>query len=193
MPRRPISSTALAYLFVAGTALGLVTSVGIVEERLSAGSPTIALVVNALVSGSALLVLALVQRRRPLSVEVITSELLGAATGVLLVHAAVRGGLVSAPYWLAERPPQLVNDVVAVLSTLLLVWACARRVDLRFLVGALLVVTAYRATAGLWHLDLPPRPFALRVQDIVIMQFVAAALALPLYRHTTRLRRVDPF
>ncbi len=72
------------------------------------------------------------------------------------------------PYWLAERPPQLVNDGVAALSTLLLVWACARRLDLRFLVGALVVVTAYRRTAWLWHLDLPPHGFVLRVQDIVI-------------------------
>jgi hypothetical protein len=188
----PLSSTARASTFVAGAVLGLVVSAGIVEERVSIGSPSIALVVNVVVSASALLVLALVQRRRPLTSEAVVLELLGALTGVLLVHLAVGAGVVQAPYWLAEQPPQLVNDLVAVLSTLLLVWACAGRIDLRFLLGALILVTTYRATAGHWHLDLPPRPFALRVQDIVIMQFVGAALALPLYRHMTRLRRVGP-
>jgi len=192
MRRSPVRSTALASVFVAGTGLGLVTSAGIVEERLSAGSPAVAVVVNALVSGSAILVLALVQRRVHLSSLIVAWQLLGAVVGVLLVHLAVRAGAVPTPYWLAERPPQLVNDTVAVLSTLLLVWACAQRLDLRVLLTALLLVTGYRVTAGLWHLDLPPHGFALRVQDIVIAQFVAAALALPLYRHVTRARCIGP-
>jgi hypothetical protein len=191
MTPRPLSSPALASLFVAGAVLGLVVSAGIIEERLSTGSPAVALVVNAIVSASALLVLAFVQRGRRLTSEVVVTELLGVVTGMVLIHLAVRGGLVRAPYWFAERPLQLVNDVVAAFSTLLLVWACARELDLRFLVAALVLVTAYRATSGLWHLDLPPRPFSLKVQDLVIMQFVGAALALPLYRHTTRLRRSD--
>ncbi len=190
MSPRPLSSSALVLVFVAGCALGLVVSAGIVEERLSTGSPTIALVVNAMVTASALVVLARVQRGRRLTSEVIVTEALGAAVGVLLVHVALRGGLVRVPYWLAERPPQLVNDAVAVGSTLLLVWACARRMDLRLLVGALAVVTAYRVTAPQWHLDLPPYAFAMRVQDIVIMQFVGAALALPLYRYATQPRRL---
>lgn len=192
MPRPPDSSTALASVFVAGTGLGLVTSAGMVEERLSTGSTGVALGVDAIVTGAAILVLALVQRRFPFSSHVVGAQLLGAALGISLVHLAMGAGIVPKPYWLAERPRQLVNDTVAVLSTLLLVWACARRLDLRFFVGALLVVTAYRSTAGFWHLDVPPHGFALRVQDIVIAQFVAVALVLPFYREMTRPRRVGP-
>jgi hypothetical protein len=190
MSHPPVSPTTVASAFVAGTALGLVTSGGIVEERLSTGNPIVALAVNAAVSGAAILLLALFQRRLPLSPALFVSQTLGAAISVLLVHVAVRSGFVVAPYWLAERPPQLVNDAVAVVSTLLLVWACARRFDLRFLIGALALVTAYRVTSRFWHLDLPPHPFALRVQDIVLLQFTAAAIALPLYRQATRARRM---
>lgn len=173
-------------MFLAGALLAMVTSAGLIEERSSSGDPSVALVVNAVVTFAAILVLGLVQRRGAVSCSVVLPQVLGALCGIAAVHAAVRMGAVAAPSWLSERPLQFMNDVVAAFCTLALVWACARSLDLRLLVGALVAVSAYRAAAPLWHLDAPPNGFALRVQDIVIAQFAATALALPLYRKMTR-------
>jgi hypothetical protein len=173
-------------LFTAGAALGGVTSGGIVEERITSGSPGVAFVANALITFTAILVVALVQRRAPWRKTVVLPQAFGAVCGIALVHVALRLGVFAAPSWLSERPPQLVNDAVAVFSTLALVWACARRLDLRLLVGALLAVTAYRMTSCFWHLDVAPHGFLFRVQDLVIAQVLAVALALPVYRGMTR-------
>ncbi len=164
----------------------MVTSTGLVEERSSSGSLSVAVVVNAVVTLGAMLVLGLVQRRVATSGRALLPQALGAACGIAVVHVALRMGLLVAPSWLSERPAQFMNDAVAVFSTLGIVWACARRLDLRLLVSALLVVTAYRVTAPFWHVDVAPHGFAFPVQDLVLAQFVAAALALPLYRGMTQ-------
>jgi hypothetical protein len=186
MPDRPRSPTAALTVFVAGAVFGMVTSTGLVEERSSSGSLNVAVTVNALVTLGAILVLGLVQRRVATSGRALLPQALGAACGIAVVHVALRMGLLVAPSWLSERPAQFMNDAVAVFSTLTVVWACARRLDLRLLVSALLVVTAYRVTAPFWHLDVAPHGFAFRIQDFVIAQFIAAALALPLYRTMTK-------
>jgi hypothetical protein len=183
---RARSSAASLTAFVAGAVFAMVTSGSLVEERSSSGSPSVALVANALITFAAVLVLGLVQRRVALARRVVLPQALGAVCGILVVHLALWTGLLAAPVWLSERPAQLVNDAVAVFSALAIVWACAGRLDLRLLVGALLVVTAYRATARFWQLDVAPHGFLFHVQDLVIAQFVAAALALPLYRGMTR-------
>jgi hypothetical protein len=181
------STAASLTAFVAGAVFAMVTSGSLVEERSSSGSPSVALVANALITFGAVLVLGLVQRRVvPLARRVILPQALGAVCGILLVHLALWAGLLETPVWLSERPAQFVNDAVSVFSALAIVWACARRLDLRFLLGALLVVTAYRVTARFWQLDVAPHGFLFHVQDLVIAQFVAAALALPLYRGMTR-------
>ena len=186
MRDRPRSSAAALTVFVAGAAFAMVTSTGLVEERSSSGSLNVAVVANALVTLAAILVLGLVQRRVAISGRTLLPQAFGAACGIAVVHLALRMGLLVAPSWLSERPAQFMNDAVAVFSTLTVVWACARRLDLRLLVGALLLVTAYRVTAPFWHLDVAPRGFTFRVQDFVLAQFVGAALALPLYRRMTR-------
>lgn len=164
----------------------MVTSTGLVEERVSAGSLNVAVVTNAFVTFAAVLVLGLVQRRVDVTARGLLPQAFGAVCGIAVVHLALRVGLLVAPSWLSERPAQLMNDAVSVFSTLALVWACARRLDLRLLVSALLIVTAYRVTAPFWHLDAAPHGFAFRIQDFVIAQFVATALALPLYRTMTK-------
>jgi hypothetical protein len=153
--------------FLAGAALGIVTSGGIVEERLSAGSPHVGVVVNALVTFASILTLGLLHRRAPLVARVIVPQVAGAALGVLGIHLALRWGWIAGAPWLAERPAQLVNDAVAVLATLMVLWA-------------------YRATGSLWHLDAAPHGFMVTVQDLVIAQLACAALALPLYQWMTR-------
>jgi hypothetical protein len=186
MPDRPRSRAAALTVFVAGAVFAMVTSTGLVEERSSAGSLNVAVVTNAFVTFAAMLVLGLIQRRVDVSARALLPQAFGAVCGIAVVHLALRMGLLAAPSWLSERPAQFMNDAVAVFSPLAIVWACARRLDLRLLVSALLVVTAYRVTAPFWHLDVAPHGFAFRIQDFVIAQFVAAALALPLYRMMTK-------
>lgn len=171
---------------LAGAALATVTSGGIVAERLSGGSVAVGSTVNALVTFASILTLALLHRRGPLVSSVVVPQLAGAALGILGVHLALRWGWIAGAPWLTERPAQLVNDAVEVLATLAVVWACARGLDLRLLVGALVVAAVYRTTGHLWHLDAAPRGFLVPVQDLVIAQLVCAALALPIYRTMTR-------
>jgi hypothetical protein len=169
----------------AGFVLAVVTCGGIVEERLSAGSPGVAFTANALVTFAAILALCLVQGRARLS-RAALPQAVGAACGIVAIHLALRIGIFHAAPWMSERPPQLVNDAVAVGSTLAVVWACARQLNTRLLVGTLVVLTVYRSTARFWHLDLPPHGFLLTVQDCVVAQCVAGALALAIYREMSR-------
>ncbi len=114
----------------------------------------------------------------------VVAQVLGAAVGIALVHATLRREVVGAMPWLSERPAQLVNDVVAVSGLLALVWASASRLDTRIFVIALLVMTAYRATASAWHLDHAPHGFQTTIQELVVAQFVAAAIGLLVFRAT---------
>ncbi len=172
--------------FLAGAALAAVTSGGIVEERLSAGNPYVGVAVNALATFASILMLGLLHRSAPLVAGVIVPQAAGAALGVLGIHLALRWGWIAGAPWLAERPAQLVNDAVAVFAMLMVVWACANRFDLRLLVVALAVMSLYRATGRLWHLDAAPHGFLVSVQDLVIAQLACAAFALPLYQWMTR-------
>ena len=83
-----------------------------------------------------------------------------ARSPIAAIHVALKLHWVDSPPWLAERPEQWVNDGVAVFSTLAIVWACARKLDLRLLVVALVMVTIYKVTGHFWHLDAPPGGFA---------------------------------
>jgi hypothetical protein len=172
--------------FLAGVALAVVTSGGLVEERLSAGSVHVGAAVNALVTLASIVILARVCRRAPLTPAVVVSQAVGAAVGVVAVHLALRGGWIHGAPWLAERPAQLVNDGVAVFATLTVVWAFANQLDMRLLIAALAVALVYRATGRFWHLDTAPHGFLVPVQDLVLAQLACAALALPLYGWMTR-------
>lgn len=172
--------------FGAGLVLATVTCGGIVEERLSSGSPGVAVAANAVVTFGAILALGLVQRGAPFSNRAAVPQALGAACGIVTVHLALRTGLIRAAPWMSERPAQFVNDAVAVYSTLVVVWACARGLSLSLLVGALVALTAYRITGQYWHLDVPPHGFLITVQDFVVAQFVAGVVGLTIYRQLTR-------
>jgi hypothetical protein len=172
--------------FAAGAAMALVTSGGLLEERLSAGNIRVGTFVNALVTLAAIGSLVVVRRQAQPMVGVIFPQVLGAACGILGIHLALRLGWIAGAPWLAERPAQLVNDVASVLGTSMVVWACARGLDPRMLAPALLLTAVYRGTSGLWHLDAAPHGFVVSVQDLVGMQLVAVALALPLYGWAAR-------
>jgi hypothetical protein len=186
--KHPVPAAAPVAAFFAGGALALVTSGGIVEERLSSGSLDRGVVVNALMTVASIGLLVLVQRRVPRTRRVLIAQAFGALLGILGVHLALRSGVIAGAPWLSERPAQLVNDVVAVFAVLAVVWACAERLDWRLLAAAALLVVLYRATGKLWHLDVAPHGFVVSVQDLVMAQCVGAAVALLLYRNAT-LRR----
>lgn len=173
-----------------GLLLALVTSGGILGERVSGGDLRVALAVNALVTVVSVLVLLVTLKRQLARTRVasLVAQIGGAAFGITLVHLLVRYRLSAEIPWLAEGPAQLVNDATAAAATLVLVWACARGLDARVLLGAFALVIAYRVTAGHWHLDHAPGGFALTVQQLVVFQFAASALGLLLFTHLHRRR-----
>jgi hypothetical protein len=120
--------------------------------------------------------------RRARSSFVFASQVAGATAGIVAVHVLLRREALTVLPWLSERPAQLVNDAVAVAVLLALVWASANGLDARLLVLAFLGVTLYRATGPMWHLDHAPGGFRASVQQLVVAQLVAAALAVGLFR-----------
>ena len=201
----------IALAFGAGLLLALATSGGIAGERISRGAPNVALFANVIATLAALVAVIPTMRRALVSfaeqrdtesarggsfrvarlhpLAVLVPQILGAAAGIALVHLVLRSSSLGALPWLSERPAQFMNDVVAVSGLLALVWACANGLDPRLLVFAFIGITLYRATAHLWHLDHAPGGFQMSVQELVVAQFVAAALALGVFR--TALVRAD--
>jgi hypothetical protein len=180
-PALPPALPTRSATFLPSVLLATLVSGGILEERLSGGSANVGIVVNALMTIMAILTLGLIERGGVRSVRVLVLQVAGAAVGIAAVHLALRFGWIPGAAWLVERPAQLMNDVVAVAATLAVAWACARGLSSRILLAVLVLLTAYRATARLWHLDAPPSAFHVTVQDLVVAQLVAVALALGIY------------
>jgi hypothetical protein len=185
--------------FAMGLLLALSVSGGIAGERITRGSYGVALLANAMMTAVALVLVVFTMRRVRLSFSetgsagspqrhallVLASQVVGAAAGVIAVHVLLRREALSMLPWLSESPAQLVNDAVAVAGFLALVWASVNGLDARLLVLAFLGLTLYRATAPMWHLDHAPGGFHTSVQELVVAQLVAAALALGLFRTAT--------
>lgn len=193
-----------------GLLLGLAVSGGIAGERLTLGAAAMGTLANALATVAALVAATIATRRTQVAwvelpgspedgaatfgrlhpLVVLLPQLVGAIVGVVVVHALLREGALGRAPWLSERPAQFVNDGVAVFGLLALAWACAADLDARVLFAALLVLTAYCLTAARWHLDHAATGFRTTVQQFVIAQFVAAAIAMTLARglrvHRTR-------
>lgn len=191
---------------LAGLLLALIISATIVGERLFPGDLRVVITANVIAAAAAMLVLLFtfrpfltwfaadrramgrsIQRRRV--VATIAAHSAGALVGVALIHLALRGTALPARPWLSERPPQLVNDLVAVFGALLLVWSSARRpFGALFGLGALAIALAYAITSHRWHLDaLPPATIAasLRSSSVqlgVLGQLVCVALGTSIFR-----------
>jgi hypothetical protein len=176
-----------------GLCVALAASGGILSERISGGSLRVGFVANVVITLSAIVAFVVTMRAvstsrdaaSGLSKSQVLAQALGGVLGILLVHAVVRGGSVGAP-WLSEKPAQLVNDGVVVFAILAVVWGCARNLDPRVLIVALVLVTGYAATAGRWHLDRAPHGFDATVQQFVVAEFVAVALAVAIFRTLVR-------
>jgi len=181
----------LAFAFSVGLFLALAASGGIAGERVTLGRLAIGLVANATATVAAIVVArTTMERGHPLAVLV--PQLVGAAAGVALVHLLIQRAALGEYPWLTEGPAQLVNDAVAVTGLLALAWACARDLNPYLLGLAFLVVTAYRMTSSMWHLDQAPGAFHATVQQLVVAQLVGAAIGLGLWRALWRRAPEEP-
>ena len=192
----PVRPRVLAAGAAMGLLLGLTTSGGIAAARITRGAFEVALFANALTTAVALVADFFTMRRVRAAFDarvsrraLLAAQVLGAVVGVVLVHLLLRREALGVVWWLSEQPAQFVNDAVAVFGFLALVWAVADGLDAKVLVLAFVGVTLYRVTAPMWHVDQAPGGFHSSVQEIVVAQFVGAALALGLFR--TLLVRAD--
>jgi len=169
--------------WASGLCVGLVTSLGLFGDRLALGSARTAVTADVATTLVAVLVVTRVsERRRPY-----VSAALGACAGIVAAHLAL--GPDRTP-WMSERAPQFVNDVVAALATLALVFAFARRrLVLACVVATTAFVGVYAATHACWHLD--RGRFEATVQECVVAQFFSVLLALWVHRAARR-RLVAP-
>jgi hypothetical protein len=169
--------------FGLGAVVAIAASAGLVGERLTRSAPPMVLLANAVATLAALLAIAVMMRRpkgERYALTTIAPQVAGALVAIAAVHLVLRYEVTSP--WLSERPAQWVNDGVAVFGLLAIVWACAHQLDARLLVAVLACVTLYRATSPLWHLDRAPGGSAISIQQLVVAQLVAAALALGVFR-----------
>jgi hypothetical protein len=160
--------------FTSGFAVAMIACGGILAERLTRGDIRVAFVAQLLLTATLLVVVRLGASRT-------ATVVVGAVLGIVLAHSVVRSSPIAALPWLCERPAQLVNDAVAVFAPLAIVWASSRRPPNTLVVAATLVlVTAYRATASVWHLD--AAVFSYSVQDLVTTEFAGSALGVAAFR-----------
>lgn len=162
---------------VIALALGMLTSAGLVAERLSAGSTLLAvcLLISTLsFTVVAMLLLRPIARRLPRAnqrdLAVLIAVQVGAVLlGVALTHAAVAFSVDTAG--LREAPAQLVNDAILGVGLILLIWSfLAKTHSMRLATGAaaFALVALYQATATLWHVD------TIAFSGLTIQQFVSS-------------------
>lgn len=168
---------------IAGFALAIVACGGILAQRLSRGDLKLALVGHVFLT-LAVLGVAKTEARPSLRngfPSKLVAQLLGGALGILVAHYVLRSSAWGAMPWLSERPAQFMNDAVAVFAPLAVVWASSRRPpNTAVLVCALLLVTAYRMTGFMWHLD--SARFSFTVQDFVTGEFAGSVLGVAAFR-----------
>lgn len=165
---------------MAGFAVALVACGGILAERLSRGDVAIAVVAHVLLTVAVLAVMR-GGHREDGSTSQLGAQAVGAILAIALAHGLLRTSGLGAEPWLSEHPAQFVNDAVAVFAPLAVVWAANRRPPSTvILVATLLVVTAYRATGFMWHLD--HGSFAYSVQDFVTGEFAGSAVGVATFR-----------
>lgn len=176
--------------FGVGLVLALASSGSIVLERvLATGSARFAFASSVLVAGISALAFGVTFRSQTAiflfgsaiaqlrTVLLVAPQLGGVAVGITLAHLALHRFCTAT--WLSEGPRQFVNDAVANVAIVTLMRACgARCFSFAALAVGLALVTLYSLTASLWHVDRPPHPFEVGVQQLVISQVVSAASAL---------------
>jgi hypothetical protein len=189
-PERVAARTFPAALscFTAGVALALVASGGLLAQRLSRGDVRAAVVAQALVTCAALALFQGQIRKMTESALVraacLRAQAVGAVFGIVLAHGLLHASRYGALPWLSEEPAQFVNDVVAVFAPIAVVWACARRPPSTAVLAITLgLVTSYRMTGFMWHLD--GATFTTSVQDLVARESASSALGITVFRLLT--------
>lgn len=179
----------MAIAFCAGLLLAIGSSGAIVVGRTLGGTPRFAFASSVLVSGVCSLIFGITLRShyatlifgaaiaRLRAVVLLGPQLAGAALGIAFTHLLLR--LVGHASWLAEGPQQFVNDAVASIGLALMMraWGC-RSLCLGALAIGLGILVMYSMTSSLWHLDQPPIPFEVGVQQLVVTQVLCGAVAL---------------
>jgi hypothetical protein len=114
----------------------------------------------------------------------LTAQIVGASLGIVVAHSLLRSSSLGGVAWLSERPAQFVNDAVAVFAPLAIVWASSRRPpNTAVLAATLVLVTAYRMTGSMWHVD--TAHFSYTVQDLVTGELAGSALGISAFRLLT--------
>lgn len=179
----------MAIAFCAGLLLAIGSSGAIVVGRTLGGTPRFAFASSVLVSGACSLIFGITLRShyatlifgaaiaRLRAVILLGPQLAGAALGIAFTHLLLR--LVGHASWLAEGPQQFVNDAVASigLAFMMRAWGC-RSFCLGALAIGLGILVMYVMTSSFWHLDRPPEPFEVGIQQLVVTQVLSGALAL---------------
>lgn len=183
--RRVGVATALGFVW------GALASLGILAERVTAGSGAVAALLATVTTPLGVLFVLQTQRMGARSAArasapagssspLFVAQALGLGLGILAVHGAFRLWGDAAQRGLAEVPRQLVNDLGLGLALLLVSWsfvARSRAARLACALAGFATVAAYHLTAASWHADAVPFR-GLTVQQYVPEQFglVAAGL-----------------
>jgi hypothetical protein len=167
--------------FWSGLLLAALTSAGIAGTRMSGGNAVAALAANAIATLAAIAI-ASHSLRMQSSVSRAGPQIAGAVLGIALVHGALWATGIASAHLLVERPAQFVNDVVAALAILCVVWgATSQPADLQRVIAGAAMILLYVATAAHWHLD----PIAFHgptVQQLVALEFTGAAIGIAVFR-----------
>ncbi|MFT3764090.1 MAG: hypothetical protein QM820_00975 [Minicystis sp.] len=185
-----------------GLLLALISSAGILAERVAQGDARVVVLADAAAAATAVIVLATTFRSFitpradggsgvPVTgpSRVIGAQALGAVLGVGLVHLALRGSSLRACGWLCEEPRQIVDDLAAVFGALALVWGSARRPVGPFAsLAAVAIAALYALTSPRWHLDawraeiLQGSFRSISVQIAVLVQLACTAVGVGIFR-----------
>jgi hypothetical protein len=181
-------SPGVLFSFGAGVALAMVACGGLCAARISQGSFSVAVVAHLLATVAVVAIMSRQGRVGASSAHAtaarVAAQVVGASIGIVVAHSLLRSSSFGAVPWLSERPAQFVNDAVAVFAPLAIVWASSRRPpNTAVLVATLVLVTAYRFTASMWHVD--TAHFSYTVQDLVTGEFAGSALGISAFRLLT--------
>ncbi len=181
-------SPGVLFSFGAGVALAMVACGGLCAARISQGNLWVAISAHLFATVAVVAIVykqgRFVASSKQATAARVAAQIAGASFGIVLAHSLLRSSSLGAIPWLSERPAQFVNDAVAVFAPLAIVWASSRRPpSTAVLVATLLLVTAYRLTGTMWHVD--TAHFSYTVQDLVTGEFAGSALGISAFRLLT--------
>jgi hypothetical protein len=198
----------LVVSFITGLLLALSTSGGILCERLARGDPNVVVAVGCAMAFTAWVLFLHTRHALSLEFSssaaryrwsgslfsseerpfertyrlrndsVVVAQALGAFAGASIVYVATRFGPLAEIRWLSSRPALLVNDLIAVVAIIGLVWAIAMNLNTAIFAAVIASLTLFEVTAQRWRAIGGPAPFTMTVQHALVVQFGLIALGL---------------